>query len=77
MSSTYTIYKADYNPIPSYLNVDPVRDNFDQGNPTFDRQEQKTANDKFERIVHRSLEHLYYRDFIIGPHNDTEQFIGN
>ena len=63
MSSTYTIYKADYNPIPSYLNVDPIRDNFDQGNPTFDRYEQKTANDKFERIVHRSLEHLYYRDF--------------
>lgn len=63
MSANYTIYKADYNPIPSHLDVDPLRDNFDQGNPTFDRYEQLTANGKFERIVHRSLEHLYYRDF--------------
>lgn len=63
MSSTYTIYKADYNPIPNYLDIDPLRDTFDQGNPYFDRYEQKTANDKFERVVHRSLEHLYYRDF--------------
>lgn len=66
MSSTYTIYKADYNPIPNHLNIDPLRDVFDQGNPHFDRTEQLTANGKFERIVHRSLEHLYYRDFYIN-----------
>jgi hypothetical protein len=63
MSLTFTIYKANYNPIPSHLDVDALRDVFDQGNPTFDRYEQLTANGKFERIVHRSLEHLYYRDF--------------
>lgn len=60
----YTLYKADYNPIPSHLDSNPLRDVFDQGNPTFEYTEPITANGKFQRIVHRSIDHLYYRDFL-------------
>jgi hypothetical protein len=60
----YTLYKADYNPIPSHLDPNPLRDVFDQGNPTFEYTEPITANGKFQRIVHRSIDHLYYRDFL-------------
>lgn len=61
--SVYTIYQANYNPQANYLQVDPLNDSFDQGSIYFEQFELKTANDKFQRVVHRSVEHLYYRDF--------------
>jgi hypothetical protein len=61
--SVYTIYKADYNPKSNYLREDPLKDTFDQLNSTFEASEPTTANGKFQRVVHRSLDHLYYRDF--------------
>lgn len=36
---------------------------FEQGNPIFDSIEPTTANDKLQRVVHRSVDHLFYRDF--------------
>ncbi len=62
--SIYTIYKANYNPIPSHLDINPLRDVFDQGNPHYQYTEPTTANGKFQRVVHRSIDHLYYRDFL-------------
>ena len=64
MSTIYNIYKADYNPNSSYRYPDPLRVAFDQGNPQFNAYEPLTADGKFQRIVHRSVDHLYYRDFI-------------
>ena len=61
--SIYNLYKADYNPISNHPNVNTLYDVFDQGNPHFEQTEQLTADGKFERIVHRSIDHLYYRDF--------------
>ena len=61
--SIYSIYKADYSPIPNYLLNDVLNDNFDQGNSYFETSEYKTVNNKFQRVVHRSVDHLYYRDF--------------
>ncbi|MSW53096.1 MAG: hypothetical protein F2817_19685, partial [Actinobacteria bacterium] len=61
--SIYSIYKADYSPIPNYLLNDVLNDNFDQGNSYFETSEYKTVNNKFQRVVHRSIDHLYYRDF--------------
>jgi hypothetical protein len=62
--SVYTIYKADYNPIPSHLDINPLRDVFDQGNPHYEYAEPTSSNGKFQRIIHRSIDHLYYRDFL-------------
>jgi hypothetical protein len=61
--SIYTVYKANYNPTSNYLNPNPLRDTFDQGNPYFEQNEPTTADGKFQRVVHRSIDHLYYRDF--------------
>jgi len=61
--SIYTIYQANYNPISNYPQADPLKDTFDQGNPLFEQDELTTANGKFQRVIHRSVEHLYYRDF--------------
>ena len=61
--SIYSIYKADYSPIPNYLLNDVLNDNFDQGNSYFETSEYKTVNNKFQRVVHKSIDHLYYRDF--------------
>ena len=61
--STYTIYRADYNPNSSHIETNPLNVVFDQGNPAFDSLELTTADDKYQRIVHRSIDHLYYRDF--------------
>ena len=61
--SVYTVYQANYNPIPNYLQADPLDESFDQGNPHYERNEPTTANGKFQRVVHRSAEHLYFRDF--------------
>jgi hypothetical protein len=64
--SVYTVYQADYNPTPDHLEADPLGDNFDQGNFHYDADEPQTANGKYQRIVHRSVEHLYYRDFYVN-----------
>lgn len=64
--SIYTIYQANYNPTPNYLQANPLLDNFDQGNFHFEAGEPTTANGKYQRVVHRSTEHLYYRDFYIN-----------
>jgi hypothetical protein len=61
--SVYTVYQANYNPQSNYLQVDPLKDTFDQDNAHFEQFELTTANGKFQRVVHRSAEHLYYRDF--------------
>jgi hypothetical protein len=60
----YTLYRADYNPTPSHLDSNPLRDVFDQGNPHYQYTEPITSNGKFQRIVHKSIDHLYYRDFL-------------
>ncbi len=62
--STYTIYKADYNPISSLPTSNPLQVSFDQGNDALTSTELLTANGKYQRIVHRSVDHLYYRDFL-------------
>lgn len=61
--SVYTIYKANYNPVSNFTNVDPLRDTFDQGNPLFTNNEPTTSFGKYQRVVHRSIDHIYYRDF--------------
>ena len=63
-SGSYTVYKADYNPTTSHLNQNPLIDVFDQGNPHYVDGEPMTAYGQFDRIVHASINHLYYRDFI-------------
>ena len=62
--STYTIYKADYNPNPTYLESDPLKVNFDEGNIALTATEPITANSKFQRIIHKSIDHLYYKHFL-------------
>ena len=59
----FTLYKSDYNPKPSHPSVNPLNTYFDEGNPTFDRYEPKTHNNKFQRVVHKSLNHLFYESF--------------
>lgn len=63
MSVIYSIYKADYNPNQDWRNADPLTVNFDQLNKQFDWDDALTADEKFQRVVHRSIDHLYYRDF--------------
>lgn len=62
-TATFQQYKADYNPQPSHPSYDPLNVLFDQGNPTFQYFEPITANNKFQRVVHQSIDHLYYRHF--------------
>ena len=62
--SIYSVYQADYNPLSNYLNADPLKDNFDQGNPSFDQSDPATINGKYKRVVHKSIEHLFYRDYL-------------
>jgi hypothetical protein len=57
------IYEADYNPFSYYLNYDPLQDTFDLGNNPILAAEPTTSNGQYQRVVHRSLDHLYYRDF--------------
>lgn len=61
--NTFTIYKANYNPTPNYKLSDILNDSFDQGSPFFESGELKTSNGKFQRIVHNSIDHLYYKNF--------------
>lgn len=78
--SIYTIYQANYNPISNYPQVDFLKDTFDQGNPYFDSQELTTSDGKYQRVVHASINHLYYRDFYqnnkasFGSGNINRQF---
>jgi len=58
-----SIYQADYNPYSYYTNPDPIQDTFDQGNLALTATEPTTSNGHYQRVVHRSLDHLYYRDF--------------
>jgi len=62
--SIYSVYQADYNPLSNYLNADPLKDSFDQGNPSFDQSDPATINGKYKRVVHKSIEHLFYRDYL-------------
>jgi hypothetical protein len=62
--SIYTIYKANYNPISNHPDSNPLRDVFDQGNPYYEYAEPTSSNGKFQRVIHRSIDHLYYRDFL-------------
>lgn len=61
--STFQQYKANYNPQPSHPSYNPLNTLFDQGNPTFQYYEPITANGKFQRVVHQSIDHLYYKSF--------------
>ena len=63
MSVNYNIYKADYNPNQDWRNADPLVVSFDQLNKQFDWDDALTADGKFQRVVHRSIDHLYYRDY--------------
>lgn len=58
-----SIYQADYNPYSYFHNQDPLNDTFDQGNLALTLTEPTTSNGYYQRVVHRSLDHLYYRDF--------------
>lgn len=69
---TFQQYKADYNPQPSHPSYDPLNTLFDEGNPTFQYFEPKTANNKFQRVVHKSLDHLFYENF----YNNTKATFG-
>ena len=59
----FQLYKADYNPTPSHPSYNPLNTLFDQGSPTFDRYEARTYDGKFQRVVHKSLNHLFYESF--------------
>jgi len=61
--SVYTVYKANYNPETNFNHDDILRDTFDQGNIHFTRTEPTTSNGEYQRVVHKSINHLYYRDF--------------
>lgn len=63
--SVYKIYKAAYSPNTDYLYSDNLLDTYDQGNPVLDNTPSTTDGYK-QRVVHRSIEHLYYRDFYIN-----------
>lgn len=58
--SIYTVYQGKFNPIsdhPGFGNV------FDEGNPHYTMTEPTTSNGQYQRVVHSSIYHLYYRDF--------------
>ena len=62
-TTTFQQYKSNYNPQPSHPSYDPLNTLFDQGNPTFQYYEPITANGKFQRVVHQSINHLFYQYF--------------
>lgn len=69
----FSVYKADYNPIPSHPSENPLNTLFDQGNPHFQYYEPITVNNKFQRVVHKSINHLFYEDF----YSNTKASFGN
>jgi len=62
-----SVYEADYNPISSFNSNNPLNVSFDIGNSFFTQNEPTTSNGQYQRIVHRSLDHLYYRDYYTNP----------
>jgi len=62
-TATFQHYKTNYNPQPSHPSYNPLDTLFDQGNPTFQYFEPITANQKFQRVVHQSINHLFYQHF--------------
>lgn len=62
-TATFQHYKSNYNPQPSHPSYNPLDTLFDQGNPTFQYYEPITANGKFQRVVHQSINHLFYQHF--------------
>lgn len=52
--STFSIYEANHN---------PTKIRFSQGDPSADSMELQTTNEKFQRVVHKSIDHLYYKNF--------------
>ncbi len=71
--AVFQLYKADYNPTPSHPSYNPLNTLFDQGSPTFDRYEPVTWEGKFQRVVHKSLNHLFYESF----YDNTKAVFGN
>jgi hypothetical protein len=69
----YLQYKADYNPQPSHPSYNPLNTLFDQGSETFDKYEPITRDNKFQRVVHKSVNHLYYESF----YNNTKATFGS
>lgn len=63
----YTLYVADYSTVPQYLQSDPTDINFDQGNIPLTSNDATTADGKYERIVHKSIDHLFYRKYKTNP----------
>lgn len=60
----FTLYKGDYSTISSYQYSDPLEISFEEGNTPLTRQEPLTADGKYQRIVHKSIDHLFYRDYV-------------
>ena len=71
-ATTFQHYKTNYNPQPSHPSYNPLDTLFDQGNPTFQYFEPITANQKFQRVVHQSINHLFYQHF----YNNTKATFG-
>ena len=61
--SVYTIYKADHNPLSNHTYPEPLKNTFDLGNARYTANEPSTSNGQYQRVVHRSINHLYYRSF--------------
>lgn len=71
-TTTFQQYKSNYNPQPSHPSYNPLNTLFDQGNPAFEYYEPITANNKFQRVVHESINHLFYEHF----YNNTKATFG-
>jgi len=59
----YSTYKADYDPISNHARANPLEVLFDQGNRHYEYTEPLTSNGKYQRVVHRSLDNLFYSKF--------------
>ncbi len=71
-ASPYQLYKADYNPAPSHPDFNFLNTLFDQGNPHYQYHEPITVDRKFQRVVHKSINHLFYESF----YNNTKAVFG-
>ena len=72
-TSVFELYKADYNPRPSHPDFNFLNTLFDQGNPHFQYYEPITKDQKFQRVVHKSINHLFYESF----YNNTKAVFGS
>jgi len=59
----YSVYKADYEPTSNHARTNPLEVLFDQGNRHYQYTEPLTSNGKYQRVVHRSLDNLFYDKF--------------